>query len=156
MMLGLTPHAVEAATSGTAVAPSKWPLGGRVMFFAVSSVAQLADLVAPLAVSDDSLPEPDVAVVPSGDYDRAHPKTAFLVVEVADSSLNKDRLVKAALYAAGGVEEYWIVDLAAGVIEVHSDPVAERYRRAAPASPGESLRLRAFPDVEIPVGDILR
>jgi Uma2 family endonuclease len=110
----------------------------------------------PLAVSQDSLPEPDFAVVATGNYDRAHPTTAFLVVEVAESSLNKDRLVKAALYAAAGIEEYWIVDLAAGLIEVHTEPVSGRYTRQTPARPGDVLRLRAFADVELRVADILR
>jgi Uma2 family endonuclease len=110
----------------------------------------------PLAVTPDSLPEPDVAVVASGDYDRAHPTTAFLVIEVAESSLNKDRLVKAALYATAAVQEYWIVDVVAGVIEIHTDPISGRYTREIPARPGDILRLRAFADVEIQVADILR
>jgi Uma2 family endonuclease len=110
----------------------------------------------PLAVSPESLPEPDVAVVVRGDYDLSHPTTAFLVVEVAESSLNKDRLVKADLYATAAVEEYWIVDLASGVIEVHTDPSAGRYARLTPARPGESVRLRAFPDLVVQVGAVLR
>jgi Uma2 family endonuclease len=53
----------------------------------------------PLAVSDESLPEPDIAVVPDDPqgnfYSSAHPSRAVLVVEVADSSLRYDREVKA-------------------------------------------------------------
>jgi Uma2 family endonuclease len=40
----------------------------------------------PLAHSDESEPEPDIAVVPAGDYDHAHPTGALLVIEVAESS----------------------------------------------------------------------
>jgi Uma2 family endonuclease len=109
----------------------------------------------PLAVSEDSLPEPDVAVVARADHDRAHPTTAFLVVEVAESSLNKDRLVKADLYAAAGVTEYWLVDLAAAIVEVRTDPVSGRYTRETPARPGQALRLRAFADVEVRVEELL-
>ena len=54
----------------------------------------------PLALSDFSEPEPDVAVVPPGDYATRHPTHALLVVEVADSSLAKDRGPKARAYAA--------------------------------------------------------
>lgn len=111
---------------------------------------------APLAVSDHSLPEPDLAAVVPGDADQAHPKTAFLVVEVSEASLNKDRLVKASLYAGAEIPEYWIVDIVAAVIEVHSDPVGGRYSRVTPARVGDGLRLRAFPDVELRVSDILR
>ena len=110
----------------------------------------------PLAASMDSLPEPDVAVVATGDYDQAHPTTAFLVIEVAESSLNKDRLVKAALYAAAGVQEYWIVDLLASVVAVHTDPVSGRYSREISFRPGDTLRLRAFADLEIQVAEVLR
>jgi len=49
-------------------------------------------------------PEPDAAIVPAGDYDHAHPTTALLVIEVADSSLARDRR-KAGLYAAAGIPE---------------------------------------------------
>jgi Uma2 family endonuclease len=110
----------------------------------------------PLAVSDHSLPEPDLAVVAPGDTDQAHPTTAFLVIEVAESSLNKDRLLKANLYAGASVPEYWIVDLTAATIEVHSDPVGGRYTRVTPSRVGGTLRLRAFPDAELRVADILR
>ncbi len=63
-----------------------------------------------------SAPEPDVALVPGTEetYDDAHPRTALLVVEVADSSLAQDRITKAAMYAAAGIPEYWIVNLRGG------------------------------------------
>src|SRR5262245_31776495 len=51
------------------------------------------------AASDHSEPEPDLAVVPKADYSRAHPTAAWLIVEVAHSSLRTDRGVKAKLYA---------------------------------------------------------
>ena len=54
----------------------------------------------PLAVGDDSEPEPDIAVV-SGtfrDYEDAHLTSVLLIVEVADESLERDRTVKPRLY----------------------------------------------------------
>jgi len=48
------------------------------------------------------LPEPDAAIVPAGNYDHAHPIAALLVIEVADSSLARDRR-KAGLSAAAGI-----------------------------------------------------
>ena len=79
---------------------------------------------APLALGDDSEPEPDVAIVPGAprDYATAHPTTAALVVEVADSSLRLDRHSKARLYARAGVAEYWIVNLVDGALEVYREP----------------------------------
>ncbi|HLK93553.1 MAG TPA: Uma2 family endonuclease [Polyangia bacterium] len=110
----------------------------------------------PFAASDVSLPEPDVAVVPRGDYELAHPSQGQLIVEVAGSSLNKDRLVKARLYATAGVTEYWVIDIAAKTIEVCCEPVDGQYTRLHAAGPGGSIRLQAFPDVEIAVADVVR
>ena len=59
------------------------------------------------ALDEDSEPEPDVAVVAGTprEYLSAHPPTAALVVEVADSSLGLDRRLKSALYARAGSHE---------------------------------------------------
>ena len=67
-----------------------------------------------------SVPEPAVAVVPGRlrDYGRSRPTAALLVVEVADSSLAQDRITKAAIYAAAGIPEYWIVNLRNDHVEV--------------------------------------
>ncbi len=109
----------------------------------------------PLAVSELSEPEPDLAVVPAGDYDRAHPHTGLLVVEVADSSLATDRR-KARAYAMAGVPEYWIVNLVEAVIEVHTGFGADSYAKIERVAKQASRRLTAFPDVEIHVADVLR
>jgi len=71
-----------------------------------------------------------VAVVPSRSYASGHPAGAFLVIEVAETSLDYDRETKAPLYAASGVMEYWIVDVAARRVEVHANAVDGRYTRA--------------------------
>ncbi|MEX2148144.1 MAG: Uma2 family endonuclease [Candidatus Rokuibacteriota bacterium] len=86
---------------------------------------------APLVLGDFSEPEPDVSVVRGSfrDYRDAHPSQAALIVEVAQTSLRLDRRIKASIYAAGGIAEYWIVNLVAGVLEVHREPVATTRRR---------------------------
>lgn len=79
----------------------------------------------PVALDDQSEPEPDVTVVPGGprDYLAAHPSRPALVVEVAEASLAFDREQKGSLYACAGVADYWIVNLVEGVLEVHRQPV---------------------------------
>lgn len=81
-------------------------------------------LQSPLALGEHSEPEPDIVVVAGAalDYLDAHPTTAALVVEVADSSLRLDRRFKAAVYARAGLEEYWIVNLVDQTLEVLRDP----------------------------------
>jgi Uma2 family endonuclease len=83
----------------------------------------------PLAVSDDSLPEPDIAVVPADpdDYARFNSAEAVLVVEVAQSSLHYDRSVKQEAYSRAGIPEYWILNLASWQLEVYREPVGNRY-----------------------------
>jgi Uma2 family endonuclease len=108
----------------------------------------------PLALSDDSEPEPDVAIVPPGDYDAAHPSTALLVIEVADSSLKKDR-GKAGVYASAGIGEYWIVNLGARTVEVYSSPEGDRYAEVRTFRAGDVLRPAAFDDVTIAIDEIL-
>ena len=84
-----------------------------------------------------------------------HPHDAFLIVEVAESSLAKDRGIKARLYAAAGVVEYWVVDLQSMRIEVRTGPKGRAYAHRRTAGLGDAIRLVAFPDVEIRVGDVL-
>ena len=106
-----------------------------------------------------SVPEPDAAVVPGRieDYDDAHPRTALLVVEVADSSLKQDRLTKAMIYAAAGVPEYWIVNIPGQQVEVHRDPdpAARRYRTVTMVRRGGRIELVSFPDTSVAADDLL-
>lgn len=75
---------------------------------------------------EDSEPEPDVVVVrgkPRSADDR--PPTAQdieLVVEIADSTLERDRTLKKRLYARAGIPQYWLVDLLELCIEVYTEP----------------------------------
>lgn len=95
----------------------------------------------PLALGEDSEPEPDVAVVRGEplDYLDAHPTSALLAVEVADTSLMKDRLTKAALYAQHGISEYWILNLAAATLEVHRDPADGVYQTKVTLRAGDTV-----------------
>lgn len=79
----------------------------------------------PLSHLPNSEPEPDLAVV-SGtpeDYEEAHPGTAVLVLEVSDTTLRFDLGDKAGLYAAMGIQDYWVTDLRGRRVVVHREPV---------------------------------
>ena len=83
----------------------------------------------PLALSEDSEPEPDIAVVVGSprDYVQGHPASALLVIEVADSSLEYDRRRKAQVYSQAGIGEYWISNLVDMRLEVHRQPSPTGY-----------------------------
>lgn len=109
----------------------------------------------PFVAGDLSLPEPDFAVVPRGEYRDEHPSEALLVVEVADSSLDFDRTTKAKLYAESGVPEYWVVNLVDELVEVHTEIVRGVYTRVVPSKRGDRIVPLAFPDVTLAVDDVL-
>jgi Uma2 family endonuclease len=110
----------------------------------------------PLAADDISEPEPDVAIVPRGAYDTEHPAQAHLIIEVAESSLATDRGKKLRIYAACGVPEYWIVNISDRCIEVYTEPLGAGYGRMEIFTRDQTIRLRAFPDVELLVASILK
>jgi Uma2 family endonuclease len=109
----------------------------------------------PFAALDFSEPEPDIAVVPLGRYDTAHPDQAHLIIEVAETSLPTDRGIKLRLYASCGVPEYWIVNLSERVIEVHSDPSNGVYAKMTRYEHVQSVRPIRFPDIDVRVSDII-
>jgi Uma2 family endonuclease len=118
----------------------------------------------PVALDEESEPEPDVAVVPGTrrDYETAHPVRPVLVVEVAESFLATDRSTKAALYARAGITDYWILNLVDRVLEVCRDPVTAaaqlsdwRYRQITVLGPGASVTPLARPGTPIEVAALL-
>ena len=79
----------------------------------------------PIATSD-SEPEPDLSIARGSRslYSDKHPGLGemSLVVEVAESSLKRDRTWKKRIYARAGIPVYWIVNLVKDQIEVFTDP----------------------------------
>ena len=117
----------------------------------------------PIALNDESEPEPDIAVVPGSRRDYVqHPSRPLLIVEVADSSLRFDRNEKASLYARAGIADYWVVNLVDRVLEVRREPVAapkarygHRYSTTIVLRGGEHVTPLAAPHAPIPVSDLL-
>ena len=107
------------------------------------------------AADDLSEPEPDFTVVPLGDYEADHPSQAYLVIEVAECSLAKDRVRKQRIYASCGIPEYWIVNLRERCIEVYTEPTPGVYSHVEKFEHGQAITLSAFPDVSIAVSDVL-
>ena len=118
----------------------------------------------PVKLPHLSEPEPDVAVIRGtvNDYEDELPATAVLVVEISDTTLRLDRTTKASLYAAAGIEEYWIVNLKARQLEVHRTRVenaktkfGRAYEEKTEFKEDDSLSPLAAPDAKIAVKDLL-
>jgi len=112
----------------------------------------------PLALADDTEPQPDLTVLRLRDVPYKHREAwaedALLVIEVAETSLTYDRSTKLRLYAETRIVEYWVVDCLAETIEVHRDPGPRGYRDVRLVSGAATLRPQAFPDVELSTTDI--
>ena len=106
-----------------------------------------------LRAGTSSMPEPDIAVIPRlrGFH---HPSEAFLVIEVADSSLRNDREIKAGIYARAGVGEYWIIDVPHERVEVFTQPGPTSYGSIRVVERGGLLRPVALPELELAVDAI--
>lgn len=108
----------------------------------------------PVKASGDSMPEPDLAVLPlSEDVPERLPEKALLIIEVADISRKKDLGPKARLYALSDFPHYWVFDLEQRLIRVHSDPRDGEYRLLSTVVPGVGAMLAVpdFPDVVLEV-----
>ncbi len=113
----------------------------------------------PVRISDDSLLQPDIAILRlRDDYHRAGATAddVLLIIEVADTSVRLDREVKLTRYAAAGIPEVWIANLTMRQVEGHSDPVDGTYRSRRVVTAEGTISPLAFPDVRLTVGDFLR
>ena len=118
----------------------------------------------PISLDDDSAPEPDLAVVRGvpEDYLNAHPTVPALVIEIADTSLGFDRKVKGSVYARGGVQDYWVVNVTDRVLEVYRDPHADpsaawgwSYRSMRTIRSTETVTPLALPSTVVSVASLL-
>ena len=112
----------------------------------------------PVVLNDGSEPQPDFALVrrPWRGYPHTHPEPddIFLLIEVADSSLDFDRTVKLELYARAGIREVWIVDLTTDGVLVHRRPSGGGYGSMVRVEPPGVLAVEALPGVTIPTADV--
>jgi Uma2 family endonuclease len=96
---------------------------------------------------EDSEPEPDVVIVrgETRDYLDRHPtgEDIAVIVEVADSTLERDRSSKKRLYARAGIPIYWIINLSEQTIEIYTDPVtdAQTYQQKQVFKPSEQIQV---------------
>jgi len=113
----------------------------------------------PILLNNLSEPEPDIALLqPRADfYESGHPQPQdiFLLIEVADSSLEYDRDVKIPLYASSGITEVWLVDIYEQVIIVYRYPSENGYSDIQKLSRGEKMSIQAFSEINLVVDDIL-
>lgn len=113
----------------------------------------------PLRLGRNTQLQPDLALLrpPRDAYRRVVPASTdiLLVVEVADTSLERDRAIKLPRYARLGVPEVWIVDVEGQAVEVYRTPSGSGYRDIQRAGLEGDVSPTAFPDLRVSVGDLL-
>ena len=114
----------------------------------------------PVGLDRRSEPQPDLVILkPAPDDFVSHhpvPDDVLLLIEIADSSLEFDRVKKLPVYARAGIPELWIVNLQELTIEVYREPHFTDYENKAILRAGDKAVPSAFPDVEIDVAELLR
>jgi Uma2 family endonuclease len=113
----------------------------------------------PVRLADHSEPEPDVALLkPSSDVYASHhpqPEDVYLLIEVADTTLDYDRGEKIPAYGRAGIVEVWVVNLVNATLEVYRDPHFTGYGSKTILGAGDQTAPQAFPDAVVDVAELL-
>lgn len=113
----------------------------------------------PIILDDESEPEPDIAVLQHVDdfykNELPHSKDVFLIIEVADTSVEFDRSVKFQRYAQAGISEAWLIDLINDRVEVHYDPQDSAYSSSKTYQRGEDVVSETQLEIKLSVDDVL-
>ncbi len=143
------------------------PIGNRHL----NSVDWLADLMheavgiramvrvqGSIQLDDASSPQPDIAVIRRrsiNDMGPVMPSDVYLLVEVADSSLEFDLGEKLARYAAAGIPEVWVANLRARELVVNTEPEGTAYANVRIVPLDGRVSPQAFPDATLAVADFI-
>jgi Uma2 family endonuclease len=97
----------------------------------------------PVRIPDFDEPEPDLAVVRGSLDDYKHrtpvPAEVALLIEVSETTLDRDHGEKLTAYAQGNFPVYWIVNLVDGHVEVYTGPGPAGYRSRQDFKPGQTV-----------------
>jgi Uma2 family endonuclease len=109
----------------------------------------------PITLPEHSEPEPDIVVVTPKNYLKHHPtpKDVMLLIEVADSSLCKDKQIKLPLYERYQIPEVWIVDVTARAIECYWEATAGQYAKTSRMTAG-TVKSPTQPEIQVRVADL--
>jgi Uma2 family endonuclease len=113
----------------------------------------------PIALDDNSEPEPDIAVVRIDPFDYAThhptPSEVYLIIEVADSSLTFDREIKAKIYARSGIADYWVLNVGDRQLHVFREPAVDGYQSEVILGETASISPIEFPAFNIEIQAML-
>jgi Uma2 family endonuclease len=113
----------------------------------------------PIHLNDFSEPQPDVSLLRWRDdyYRNAHPTPAdvLLLIEVADTTVVKDKTIKLPLYARAGIPEAWLVNIPEERVEIYSGPSGGVYQRVEVFGRGTEARSHTLKGLVVSVSELL-
>ncbi|MEG4292833.1 Uma2 family endonuclease [Microcoleus sp. C2C3] len=113
----------------------------------------------PIALDDNSEPEPDIAAVRIDPFDCAThhptPSEVYLIIELADSSLTFDREIKAKAYARSGIADYWVLNVNERQLHVFREPTENGYQSEVILAETASISPIEFPAFSIAIQAML-
>ena len=118
----------------------------------------MVQVQAPIQLDNFTMPEPDIAVIRRrsiNDLAPVLPSDVYLLVEVADSSLEFDLGEKLARYAAAGIPEVWVANLRSGELVVNTEPEGTAYAHVRAIPLDGRVSPQAFPDVALELADFI-
>jgi len=148
LIVEIPPEGPDHADTSTRLMPQLWSAAkGRYQVRAAKPISLLPN---------NSEPEPDIALVRDRSYRDAHPypEDIFLVIEFANSSLEKDIEEKRLVYAQARLADYWVVNLKDRGVIIYRDPSEGDYQSEQKIYSG-NLSPLAFPDVVININQFL-
>ena len=111
----------------------------------------------PITISDYSEPEPDISLLKPHSYRKSHPqpKDVYLIIEFANTSLEKDSQEKRIAYAEAGIKDYWIANLREQILLIYRHPLNGDYQTTQKLKSGQ-ISPFAFPSVILNVSELLQ
>jgi Uma2 family endonuclease len=101
-----------------------------------------------IELPSDGRPQPDICLahLEVSEHEYIRPPEVYLLIEVAETTIQTDRHYKQKLYARDGILEYWILNLNTNQLEVYRNPEEDRYRDVKTFNAGEKVACLAFPN----------
>ncbi len=133
----------------------------RLISYLSQKIGKIALVAAqnPVWLNEYSEPQPDISLLkPRPDfYMMSHPtpQDILVAIEVADSTLESDRLIKFPKYAQAGIPEAWLVDLVNDRIEIHALPNEGIYQEVRFVLRHQKIVSRILPNLKLKAEDIL-
>jgi len=129
-------------------------------FFGLPEKDCIVSVRNPVRLDEYSEVQPDVMLVKhrTDYYTTRHPgpEDVYVLMEVADASLEYDREKKLPAYGRKGIKEVWIVNLTEQTIEVYREPHFTGYGAKTVLRAGDKAAAQAFPDVIVDVSELLK